>query len=136
MALYFSLINHRSVPLMVQAFDPRDVHNIHLFLLGQSCRAAPIAVSDHNSKSLRCANRVCWWSCWNVGPRVSTVIKPCPHSQAVHVRSDTGISSPFDSMVIYWNFKGLCSNFWTPTSLRTSIKKCYLVRYFIRFIFF
>ena len=80
MALYFSLINHRSVPLMVQAFDPRDVHNIHLFLLGQSCRAAPIAVSDHNSKSLRCANRVYRRSRWNVRPRASTVIKPhAPH---------------------------------------------------------
>ena len=35
-------------------------------------------VSGHNSKSLRCANRVYRRSRWNVRPRASTVIKPHP----------------------------------------------------------
>lgn len=50
--------------------------------------AATTVVSDHNSKSLRCANRVCQRSRWNVKPRASTIIKPCPRSQSPHVRRD------------------------------------------------
>lgn len=51
------------------------------------CLTAAV-VSGHNSKSLRCANRVCQRSRWNVRPRVSTIIKPGPRSQSLHVRCD------------------------------------------------
>ena len=41
-------------------------------------------VSGHNSKSLRCANRVYRRSRWNVRPRASTVIKPHLSSARCH----------------------------------------------------
>jgi len=50
--------------------------------------AAATVVSGHNSKSLRCANRVYRRSRWNVRPRVSTIIKPRPRLQSPHVRRD------------------------------------------------